>query len=590
MTHDALGRSLAVGLHDSVAEDQLVAQPRPLPDGPTPRSAPPRGRPTRMGPRWRLPWRRTARIAGIVLLALVVLIALASVLLDEPMRRTVESRMNAAMKGYTVHIGKLDFHPLGFGVTLYDLTFAQNAYPDPPVLAIKRLDASVEWKALLRAALVANFRLEEPRIHVHLAHLREELKDPTPIEKKGWQEAFQAIYPLKIDELAIVDGAVVYVDPGPFEPLKVTDIQAKAKNIRNVHSRDRDYPSELTASAVVFDSGALRIEGHADFLKEPFLGVKGNISLDKIPLDYFRPVTNRYNLSVRGGVLTANGLVEYAPTIKVVDLDSAEVRGVKIDYIQTPQQAGAAQQATRKTAETAQQTGDRADLLVRARQVRVSESEVGVINKTADPDFRVFMTAVNLEVQNVTNQRQEGIGRTHLTGRFMGNGPTEATLAISDPKGPDFDFVLKIEKTDMRAMNPILRQYGKFDVTAGTFSMYSELKGRDGRVNGYVKPLFKDVKAYDPAQDRDKGFVKRMYEKLVTGVSKILKNPPRDEVATKVNVEGRLDQPQTSTLQAIGNLLRNAFIEAILPGLDQELRGSSDRGSSRSERAEQSRR
>ena len=55
-------------------------------------------------------------------------------------------------------------------------------------------------------------------------------------------------------------------------------------------------------------------------------------------------------------------------------------------------------------------------------------------------------------------------------------------------------------------------------------------------------------------------------------MSRILKNPPRDEVATKVDVQGRIDQPQTSTLQAIGNLLRNAFIKAILPGLEQEAR------------------
>ena len=548
-----------------------MAQPRPLPT-PDVRRAPSRGRLLRMRPRLRLPRGRWTRIALVTLVALIVLIGAASYLVDEPLRRTIESRMNASMQGYTARIGKLNFHPLGFGVTLYDLTFAQNAYPDPPVFFVKQLDASVEWKALLRGALVANFRLEEPQIHVHLTHLREELKDPTPIEKKGWQEAFQAIYPLKIDELKIVDGAVVYVDPGPFEPLKVTNIQARAANIRNVHSRDRDYPSELTASAVVFDSGTLRIEGHADFLKEPFLGVKGNIALAKIPLDYFRAVTNRYNLSVKGGTLSADGLVEYSPFIKVVDLQGAEVHGVKIDYIHTPKQAGAAQQAARKTAETAQQTGDRPDLLVRARRVKVSESEVGLINKIAEPDFRVFMTAVDLEVQNVTNQRQEGIGRTQLTGRFMGSGPTNATLTISDPKGPDFDFRLQIEKTDMRAMNPLLRQYGKFDVTAGTFALYSELKGRDGGVTGYVKPLFKDVKAYDPQQDRDKGFVKRLYEKVVTGVSRILKNPPRDEVATRVDVEGRLDQPQTSTLQAIGNLLRNAFIEAILPGLDQELR------------------
>jgi hypothetical protein len=153
------------------------------------------------------------------------------------------------------------------------------------------------------------------------------------------------------------------------------------------------------------------------------------------------------------------------------------------------------------------------------------------------------MNAVNLQIENLTNQKAEGIGRIDLTGRLMGSGQTRATMRVTHTNGPDFDLAQTVEGTDMRAMNPLLQQYGKFDVVAGSFSLYSELRGRDGAVTGYVKPLFKDVKAYDPEQDRDKGFVKRLYEKLVTGVSKILKNPPRDEVATKVDVAGRLDQP-----------------------------------------------
>ena len=107
--------------------------------------------------------------------------------------------------------------------------------------------------------------------------------------------------------------------------------------------RLRDYPSELRLSAVVFDTGRLDINGHADFLAEPIVGVKGNVALKGVPLDYFKPVTNRYDLTVSGGMLSLDGLIEYAPTIKVVDLREAEIRGVKIDYIHTPKNVGVAQ-------------------------------------------------------------------------------------------------------------------------------------------------------------------------------------------------------------------------------------------------------
>ncbi len=57
----------------------------------------------------------------------------------------------------------------------------------------------------------------------------------------------------------------------------------------------------------------------------------------------------------------------------------------------------------------------------------------------------------------------------------------------------------------------------------------------------------------------------------MSGVSKLLENRPREEVATKADVSGRLDDPMTSTWQVIVNLIRNAFFRAILPGFDEEL-------------------
>ena len=67
---------------------------------------------------------------------------------------------------------------------------------------------------------------------------------------------------------------------------------------------------------------------------------------------------------------------------------------------------------------------------------------------------------------------------------------------------------------------------------------------------GYVKPLFKDLDIYDAHQDREKDLFQNIYEALVGGASKVLENIPRDEVATKAEVNGRVDDPQASTWQA----------------------------------------
>jgi hypothetical protein len=132
---------------------------------------------------------------------------------------------------------------------------------------------------------------------------------------------------------------------------------------------------------------------------------------------------------------------------------------------------------------------------------------------------------------------------------------------------------VQIEDTDLRTMNDALRAYGKFDVTGGVFSFYSEIGVKNRQVTGYVKPLFKDIRAFDPEQDRNKSTGRKLYEHMISGVSKVLKNIPRKEVATRVDLSGPLDQPQTSTVQAIVKLVQNAFFKAILPGFEREAKG-----------------
>lgn len=83
-------------------------------------------------------------------------------------------------------------------------------------------------------------------------------------------------------------------------------------------------------------------------------------------------------------------------------------------------------------------------------------------------------------------------------------------------------------------------------------------------------PLFGDVQIYHPAQDRDKNLLRKAWERVLDAVTTILENVPRDEVATVVDLSGPLEDPDTSTWQVITNLLRNALLEAILPGFDRE--------------------
>jgi uncharacterized protein involved in outer membrane biogenesis len=159
-------------------------------------------------------------------LLIVIVIIGAAFLLDEPLRKKMEADLNNRLKGYTVRIGRLDFHPIGLSLDLEDSTIYQSAHPDPPVAHIPNLSASVQWKALLHGQLVADFELDNPTVRFDLTQFSQEARDETPIKERGWQDAVQAIYPLKINRFVIQNADVTYVDKGPFRPLQINQSQS----------------------------------------------------------------------------------------------------------------------------------------------------------------------------------------------------------------------------------------------------------------------------------------------------------------------------------------------------------------------------
>jgi len=516
--------------------------------------------------------RRWFLAAGALVVFMLVASGVALFFIDEPLRRYTEAKMNASLKGYTVTIGKLHFSPINFSMDLRNAVIVQNQYPDPPVANVERLYASVHWRALLSGRVVGDILIEHPIVVLNLPQARAEITDPTPVKDKGWQQALEAIYPLRINELRIARGDFTYKDDGPFKPLRIYDLEFVASNIRNIRSKPGVYPSPMELQARVFDTGSVSANGWADFLADPHAAFMLQIQLDTIALDYFKPVTNRYNLAVDKGMLSAHGEVEIAPQFKSVKLWSATVDGIHVDYFQTPAKAGAAKEATRETLKAADRAQD-PSLQFRVDRLDIVKSNFGLVNKTTTPNYRVFVADTTVTLANLSSLPSGETAMAKLEGKFMGSGPVMADFKLLPTRpGPDFDVAAQIDETDLTTMNDLLRAYGKFDVVAGRFSLYTELQARNRQITGYVKPLFQDIQPHDPKQDREKSIVRKAYEKVVGGVSKVLQNRPRDEVATRVKISGRLDNPNVSIIETIVKLVQNAFFKAILPGFDAELR------------------
>jgi hypothetical protein len=208
---------------------------------------------------------------------------------------------------------------------------------------------------------------------------------------------------------------------------------------------------------------------------------------------------------------------------------------------------------------------------VNINRLEVREGEIHYRDFHTSPKIDIVLSDVNGEALHLTNRPKNAetlFAEVYATGRPLGQGTFDLTMKLNPFANPiDFKLESSMKNVALTKMNDFLKAYGNFDVEAGTFEAYMELAAKDGAFKGYVKPFFKDLKVL--SWKHDEGLAHKLWEAAVAGAAKILENRKSDEVATRVPLSGRLDDPQPDTWATIGGLIRNAFIRGFVPGLDK---------------------
>ena len=133
-----------------------------------------------------------------------------------------------------------------------------------------------------------------------------------------------------------------------------------------------------------------------------------------------------------------------------------------------------------------------------------------------------------------------------------------------------FDLNAEIKNANLVQLNDFLKAYGDFDVSKGTLGLYTEFAAKNGKYVGYVKPVIKDLKVLGP-EDRKDNFFQKLWEAVVGGAGNILENRKKDQIATKVPIQGSFAGSNTDVIEAIWELLKNAFIQALMPSVDNQI-------------------
>jgi hypothetical protein len=517
-------------------------------------------------------------IWNAILIAVLALIAAGWILscaMNPFLRSLIENRMNQNMKGHRTSLGSAHMSIAG-ALSLGNLTIVQSAQPSPPIIHIKALRVAIEWHALLRGAIVADCLIDEPDIHINLAQLSRENSRKIYILSPGWQKTLRHIHPFTIHRMQVRDANITYIDVDPNRPLLIQHAYFAAGGIRNIDSPNDPYPSPVTAQFMVLGKGHATIHGRANVFAAPFPNVLIDYNLERAPLAALGPAISRFHLNIAGGLLATDGIIEYSPTVERVEVNQAVIDQLNAEYIRKKVMAGAEAPTSKVNGGTARHGSNEANLVFKVNHAQITNGTIAYRDDAGHSAYRLYVSRLDLLLSHLSDHPDQGICTLKLKGLFMGSGETSVVGDFRPQhQRPDFEITVAMENMQMSSVNDFLRRYGRLEVRSGQLSVYSQSVVRDGQISGYIKPLFTNLQFHKSEQDKRQSGFRQVYQSAVKGAAKLLRNPKTQTVATKIDLSGKIEKPKLSTIQALLQLINNAFAKAIVPGFDQQQQLSS---------------
>lgn len=208
--------------------------------------------------------------------------------------------------------------------------------------------------------------------------------------------------------------------------------------------------------------------------------------------------------------------------------------------------------------------------------LKIRRGELRFIATDTHPPVDIFLRDLDLDGKNMTNTKEkpeQNFATFDLSGKAIGNGELKAH-AKSNPLTkplPNLNLFLELTHVDLRALNPFLQAYGGFDVHRGRFDFYFEMKSDSKSYHGYAKPILSDIDVLDWERDTQRlNALQVAWKALVGTAMQLLKNQPKDRLASVIPFKGTWQESDVNAFAAVGNLLRNAFIKALVPGFENK--------------------
>ena len=203
--------------------------------------------------------------------------------------------------------------------------------------------------------------------------------------------------------------------------------------------------------------------------------------------------------------------------------------------------------------------------------LEIIDGKAAFVEVTADPTIDLNMHSIHLtadNLRNVVSKERNLPSNVAGTAVSIGNGTVNLNGRMNLVKQvPDMDMSFSLENADIAALNDFTNHYAGIDFAEGNFNLYSELAIADGFLTGYIKPLLKDSKLIE----KEDKFFEKLWEGFVGFFKFVLKNQKTDTLATKIPLQGDLNDVKSQVLPAIFNIFKNGWISGFKGIVDDEV-------------------
>jgi hypothetical protein len=205
----------------------------------------------------------------------------------------------------------------------------------------------------------------------------------------------------------------------------------------------------------------------------------------------------------------------------------------------------------------------------------ITSGEIHFRNFHSRPPVNIFIHDLQSVATNLNNSRDvvdKLPAGVVARGRTLGDGQLSVVLHLNAfAAAPTYKLEASITNMNLAALNDFFKAYGKFDVERGTAAIFTEIASADGHYEGYVKPLFENIDVFSWQKEKRKNILQIFWQAIVGTAVQIFKNQPKDRLATIVPISGDYNQKSTDMLSAVGGVLKNAFVRALVPRIEHSV-------------------